>query len=179
MATSKTSSNNLTGEKPRTPQRYITTNNSAGKAVFSTTMSSTPPSRTSADGMEIVFCYGTTIPPTFTNDADISDYQHLIANPPGLVIPNGCAARLVDFPPGYTSPMHRTISLNYNFVVQGEVEMVLDSGETRRMGPGDMAVQRAVNHAWRNVSDTQWARITAFVVPAIPADDSLTGTNEV
>lgn len=106
----------------------------------------------------------------------MSEYTHLIANPPGIVIPNGCAARLVDFPPGYTTPMHRSISLNYNFVVQGEVEMILDSGETRRLVQGDMAVQRAVNHAWRNVSRTEWARITAFVVPAVVEEGVVEGT---
>jgi quercetin dioxygenase-like cupin family protein len=138
-------------------------------------MADDPPIRKSPDGMEIAFCYGTSrFPPQFTSDTDINDYQHLIANPPGIVIPNGSAARLVDFPPGYVSPMHKSISLNYNFVVQGEVEMILDSGETRRLLPGDMAVQRAVNHAWRNVSETEWARITAFVVPAIEAE----GTGE-
>jgi quercetin dioxygenase-like cupin family protein len=55
-------------------------------------------------------------------------------------------------------------------VVQGEVEMILDSGETRRLLPGDIAVQRAVNHAWRNVSRTEWARITAFVIPVVPVE---------
>lgn len=67
--------------------------------------------------------------------------------------------------------MHRTVSLNYNFVVQGRVELILDSGEKRELLPGDMAVQRAVNHAWRNVSDTEWARIAAFAVPAIPPEN--------
>lgn len=157
--------------KPRRPQRFITTNTSDGTSVFSTRLPDSPPSRTSPDGLEISFCYGTTqLPPDLRDDGDLADYEQLIATPPGIVIPGGCAARLVDFPPGYTSPMHRTISLNYNFVVAGEVELILDSGETRTLKQGDMAVQRAVNHKWRNVSATEWARITAFVVPAVPPE---------
>lgn len=157
------------GTRPRQIQRFITTNNPEGKAVFSTTLSESPPARDHLDGMRIAFCYGANqTPPDFTDEKDIGAYEHLIANPPGMVIPNGCVARLVDFPPGHETPMHRTISLNYNFLLQGEVELVLDSGETRRLLPGDMVVQRAVNHSWRNLSSTQWARLTAFGVPAIP-----------
>ena len=44
----------------------------------------------------------------------------------------------------------------------GEVELILDSGETRIMKPGDVAVQRATIHAWRNTSKTEWSRM-AFV----------------
>ena len=158
----------VVGSKPRAPSRFITTNNAQGLSTFTAALPDSPPSRRSPDGMEIAFCYGTNqTPPTFEDEVDIAAYEHLIANPPGIVIRNGCVARLIDFPPGYMSPMHRTISLNYNFVIQGKVELILDSGETRELLPGDMAVQRAVNHAWRNMSTTEWARITAFAVPAV------------
>ncbi|OQV03056.1 Cupin domain-containing protein [Cladophialophora immunda] len=158
-----------TGARPRQPHRFITTNNGEGKAIFSTTLPEVPPSRDLPDGMRIAFCYGTNqTPPDFTDEKDIGAYESLIANPPGMVLPHGCVARLIDLPPGQETAMHRTISLNYNFLLQGEVELVLDSGETRRLMPGDMVVQRAVNHLWRNLSDTQWARWNAFGVPAIP-----------
>lgn len=173
MASTMAQQDESPGTRPREPRRFITTNNSEGKAVFSRALSETPPSREVDGGMKIAFCYGTNqTPPNFTNEGDIGAYEHLIANPPGIIIPNGCVARLVDLPPGYQSAMHRTISLNYNFVVQGEIELILDSGETRRLQPGDMAVQRAVNHAWRNTSATHWARLTAFAVPASPDQSS-------
>ena len=47
--------------------------------------------------------------------------------------------------------MHRTVSLDYGVVLEGEVELVLDSGETRLMKRGDVSVQRGTNHAWRNM----------------------------
>ena len=55
--------------------------------------------------------------------------------------------------------MHRTVSLDYGIVLQGEMELVLDSGETRLMKVGDVAVQRGTMHAWRNTSSTEWGRM--------------------
>ena len=48
--------------------------------------------------------------------------------------------------------MNKTVSLNYGIVLEGEIELVLDSGETKLMKRGDACVQRATNHAWRNVT---------------------------
>ncbi len=59
--------------------------------------------------------------------------------------------------PGATSPMHRTVSLDYGVVLEGEVELVLDSGEVRLLKRGHVAVQRGTNHAWRNASKSEWA----------------------
>lgn len=55
--------------------------------------------------------------------------------------------------------MHRTQSLDYGVVIEGEVEMVLDDGVSTVMGRGDVAVQRGTSHGWRNVSKTEWARM--------------------
>lgn len=150
-----------------TPQRYVTTHNGDGMAIFSSALPNQPPQSTLSDGMEVSFCYATTrIPAKLDQDRDIDDYQHLVQNPPGIVISNGSAARIVDFPPGHAGTMHRTLSVNYNFVIQGRLELLLDSGETRTLNPGDMVVQRAINHAWRNPSQTSWARIAAMALPA-------------
>lgn len=157
--------------RPRPPpvKRFITTDNDDGKSIFLDHLSETPPLTVHPDGLESTFYYGTTQSiPNLSGEGDVAAYEHLIDNPPGIIIPNGTVARLIDFPPGYESPMHRTISINYGCVIQGEIEMVLDSGEARRLGPGDAAVQRAANHAWKNLSSTQWARMVAFAVPVIP-----------
>lgn len=61
--------------------------------------------------------------------------------------------------PGETSPMHRTTSLDYGVVLEGEIELILDGGEKRVMRRGDTCVQRGTNHAWRNCSETQWSRM--------------------
>lgn len=70
--------------------------------------------------------------------------------------------------PGVTSPMHRTVSLDYGIVVYGEVELILDSGEKKVLKAGDVAVQRGTNHAWRNTSEKDWARMMYVLQPSLP-----------
>ena len=55
--------------------------------------------------------------------------------------------------------MHRTVSLDYGVVLEGEVDLILDSGEVKRMKRGDVAIQRGTMHAWKNPSETEWARM--------------------
>ncbi|PHH81248.1 hypothetical protein CDD82_1187 [Ophiocordyceps australis] len=59
---------------------------------------------------------------------------------------------MIDFGPDTESPLHRAVSLDYGVVIQGEFELVLDSGEKRVMRQGDVSVQRATAHKWRNIS---------------------------
>jgi hypothetical protein len=61
--------------------------------------------------------------------------------------------------PGYRCGMHRTQSLDYGIVMEGDIDMVLDSGEVHHMKKGDIAVQRATQHQWVNTSSTKWARM--------------------
>ena len=65
----------------------------------------------------------------------------------------------VDFAPGYECMMHRTQSLDYGIVLEGTVEMILDDGSRTLMHRGDVAVQRATMHAWKNPSKTEWTRM--------------------
>lgn len=93
-------------------------------------------------------------------NADITTHTQLIQSGTlGLVNAGGTVARFVDFAPGAEPLMHRTESLDYGVVMEGEVEMVLDEGVTRVMRRGDIAVQRGTNHGWRNRSGTEWARM--------------------
>ena len=63
--------------------------------------------------------------------------------------------------------MHRTVSLDYGIVLAGDIELVLDSGETRRMAVGDVAIQRGTMHAWKNVG-SGWARMIYVLQPCKP-----------
>ncbi|WP_085316728.1 cupin domain-containing protein [Derxia lacustris] len=47
--------------------------------------------------------------------------------------------------------MHRTESIDYGIVLDGEMTLVLDAGETR-LTRGDIVIQRGSNHAWANRS---------------------------
>ncbi len=91
-------------------------------------------------------------------------------------VPNGTQFLIVDFPPvgpevdklpmdtmmkvvGADAPkrgappsnplMHRTRTLDYALIVQGEIDMMLDTGPVH-LKAGDVVVQQATNHAWLN-----------------------------
>lgn len=86
----------------------------------------------------------------------------------------GSLLRIVDFPPDETydeatlqqfldangvrdknNPrhfwFHKTESLDYAFVLEGEIWALLDEGE-KLMRAGDVLIQRATNHSWANRS---------------------------
>lgn len=48
--------------------------------------------------------------------------------------------------------MHRTESVDYGVVIEGEVTLVLDKEEVL-LKPGSVVVQRGTNHAWANRTD--------------------------
>ena len=45
--------------------------------------------------------------------------------------------------------MHRTESVDYAIILQGEITMLLDESEVH-LKAGDVLVQRGTNHAWSN-----------------------------
>jgi quercetin dioxygenase-like cupin family protein len=47
--------------------------------------------------------------------------------------------------------MHRTETVDYGIVLEGELVLVLDEGETT-VRAGDIVIQRGTNHAWANRS---------------------------
>lgn len=47
--------------------------------------------------------------------------------------------------------MHRTETVDYGVVIEGELTLVLDQGEVQ-LKPGSVVVQRGTNHAWANRS---------------------------
>ncbi|KAJ7492656.1 hypothetical protein FB451DRAFT_1336522 [Mycena latifolia] len=103
-----------------------------------------------------------------TNDNNTSvDGADRIVN--GIVQPNGTNLRCTDLAPGAETPMHRTTSLDYNILLQGELILIMDDGsETHLKNPGDTVIQRGTMHAWRNPS-TEWARWMCAVIAAEPA----------
>jgi hypothetical protein len=113
--------------------------------------------------------------------------QHKGILPPGN---GGSILRIIDFPPELADPaerkrqiqatfggmfsdahhdkregahpgMHRTHTVDYAILLEGEIWAVMDEGETL-MRAGDVLIQRGTNHAWANRSN-RTARI-AFVL---------------
>jgi hypothetical protein len=47
--------------------------------------------------------------------------------------------------------MHRTETIDYGIVLEGEIALILDEGETT-VRAGDIVIQRGTNHGWANRS---------------------------
>ena len=75
--------------------------------------------------------------------------------------PNGTTLRINEMPAGASSPMHRTQTVDYGIVLDGEVVLVLDDSETV-LRAGDVVVQRGTSHRWENRSGAT-ARV-AFIL---------------
>lgn len=108
-------------------------------------------------------------------------------HPFGFHSPGGSILRIVDFAPDeeYDSAateqfleqsnvrgegkarhfmFHKTDSLDYAIVIEGEIYAMMDVGETL-MRAGDVLIQRATNHSWSNRSG-KMCRV-AFVLLAL------------
>ncbi|KAG9253964.1 uncharacterized protein F5Z01DRAFT_655618 [Emericellopsis atlantica] len=57
---------------------------------------------------------------------------------------------ITDLQAGDSSPMHRTVSIDYCVVLSGQVVLKLESGEERTAKAGEFIVQQGVNHQWIN-----------------------------
>lgn len=108
--------------------------------------------------------------------------QPLGADPAGEVLALSAAAgassfRLVQLPPDAVmraalragdvagvdaEGFHKTPTIDYVFVLDGPVELVLDDGAVI-VEPGDCVVQRSTNHAWRNHGDRPIRLLTVMI----------------
>jgi len=173
MASSSQAPNGL-----RHLKRYVTTHDAEGKAVLSKVLEPAVPAQEVLNGgITFQLVYTNKQHPSFTESKDVEGYQRYLKDPPALVIPGGTVCRFCDFAPGHLSPMHRTQSLDFGVVVEGEMELVLDSGAVQHLYQGDTVVQRGTNHAWRNVTPSkevdgkcipQWARMMFVLQAADP-----------
>ena len=169
------------------PVRRIVTGDSAGGKSRIIEDAPAAAVRTVAQrpGYRSVNVWRTTQTPASINELDsISRHEGIL--PPG----HGTILRIIDFPPEPADPderrrriqatfggifsdathdkspgahpgMHRTETVDYAIVLEGEIWALLDEGETL-MRAGDILIQRGTNHAWANRS-RKTARI-AFVL---------------
>jgi quercetin dioxygenase-like cupin family protein len=79
---------------------------------------------------------------------------------------NGTRFCVIDFPPGNRPHMHRTETIDYVIVIEGEIEMDMDDS-TVKLKAGDILIQRGTNHAWANRSDRR-ARVAFVLVDGAP-----------
>ena len=87
----------------------------------------------------------------------------IIGTPPP---PRGTRFAVIDFPPGNQPVMHRTETIDYVIVIEGEIEQDMDDS-TVKLKAGDIMIQRGTNHARANRSGKR-ARVAFVLVDAEP-----------
>lgn len=143
-------------------RRVVTGHNDNGRAVFRSDDEYDPVLVPTGDAAMVTIWTTETVP------ADLNDETDGRERNAGTTLNGGSVIRTVDMLPGGQSPMHRTNSIDYGIVLSGHVELELDDGRTKLLGPGDIVVQRGTMHLWRNPSTTETCRI-AFILIEAPA----------
>ena len=82
--------------------------------------------------------------------------------------PDGTVVRVNEFRPGFLSPegrqspVHRTETIDYGIVLEGDMVLILDDSEVQ-LRAGDVVVQRGTDHPWANRPD-RVARVVFVLV---------------
>lgn len=74
--------------------------------------------------------------------AELSDHDASLGKT--LVYNKGSLIRVVDFPANSQGHNHRTKSIDYGIVMDGEIELALEDGSKTIVKAGDIVVQQAV-----------------------------------
>lgn len=146
--------------------RRVVTGHKAGKAVV--LYDGPAPNRKvrQASGLVSTLMWVTDESPAQIHETADRAQREIGVPPP----PRGSIFRVVEFPPepremsrdavlkemglsGQTESkhagMHRTRSVDYAIVMEGEIDMLLDDSEVH-LAAGDVLVQQGTNHAWVN-----------------------------
>lgn len=142
-------------------QRVVTGHNENGRAVF-TSEDVTPTKMIPSGDASFLLVWTTDTVPADNNDE--TDGRDRDA---GTTLNQGSVIRIVDMLPGKESPMHRTNSIDYGIVMEGEIELELEDGAKRTVRQGGIIIQRGTNHLWRNITESV-CRI-AFILIEAPA----------
>jgi hypothetical protein len=65
--------------------------------------------------------------------------------------PGGALLKVTEVAPrssGVEVPMHRSDTVDFGFVLSGEITLIMDGGDEATLGPGDVVVQLGTCHSW-------------------------------
>jgi len=148
------------------PVRRVITGHRDGRAVVLFDGAAPNQKLRQASGLVSTLLWVTDETPADIARGDDRSLREIGVPPP----PGGSIFRVVDFPPesgarsrdailkemGVTdhggarhAAMHRTRSIDYAIVLEGEIDMLLDDSEVH-LEAGDVLVQQGTNHAWVN-----------------------------
>src|ERR1700693_2232199 len=162
------------GNKPSTHRRIVTGNVNGKSAVQSDEQMQTYEFKT-VPGYEHTLVWVNPTTPDLREEQRFDRYPDSVVPGPG-----GTSLHFVTFPPGsfFANPsfdgraakeealmrlrgladhfekedpgMHKTKTVDYAVVYDGEIWLELDDSETLHLKPGDVVVQNGTRHAWRN-----------------------------
>jgi mannose-6-phosphate isomerase-like protein (cupin superfamily) len=172
-----------------TSVRRVVTVDVAGRSIISAD-SAAPAVHDLGDGMSIIDLWKTRQSPCDLSRRDNApEAGALSLTPP----PGGSVFRIANFPPepaqgtsaadakrmfeamgaaaastadsdARNSLMHRTDTIDYGIVLEGEISMLVDDGEVQ-LRAGDVVIQRGTNHGWVNRSG-RYCRMAFVLIDA-------------
>lgn len=173
-------------------RRLVTGHDANGKAIFASDERVDPVTLALLPGTEFYRLWGADVPPHFPDDGSVRP-GHAFFPPVGgfrfglfTVAPDSVSVleeldmeaafrELDEKLPGMSEHleadhpgMHRTASVDYEFVVSGRCVLELDDGEMRELGPGDTVIQNGTRHAWRNPYDEPCLMVLVLI--GVPND---------
>jgi quercetin dioxygenase-like cupin family protein len=98
------------------------------------------------------------------NEAKWSEFNNV---PVAFGDASGSTFTIFDVPPQSSSPIHRTVTVDFGYVAVGEVVMSVEQGQEVTLKAGDTFVQRGTLHGWHNRTDST-VRILAVLLPSKP-----------
>lgn len=153
-----TTNGNLEKSSIPQPALHITGHNKKNQAIVQRTTKNEPHGYDNFWSTNLYVTKG--MPVDLNNDSDLAYSDKVLQSGKlGIALPQGTVLRFADFAPGSTGFMHRTASIDFGIVTEGNVVMRLDDGSETPMTRGDVAVQRSTQHRWDNASQTEWARV--------------------
>jgi hypothetical protein len=140
-------------------RRVVTGHDASGRSVILS--DGAPPNvRDKGTGVDFIEIWNTSGAPAPIRSVEPEPTDGPLQVPPAR---SGSKIRLNDFYPGHIRKlpprpdgrhpmMHRTRSIDYGIVLEGEIYLILDDTEVL-LKAGDIVVQRGTDHAWENRSD--------------------------
>jgi mannose-6-phosphate isomerase-like protein (cupin superfamily) len=152
-------------------RRVVTGHDASGKSVILSD-GPAPNVRDKGTGVDFIEIWNTSGAPAPIRCVEPEPTDGPLRVPPARI---GSKIRLNDFYPGHIRKlppradgrhpmMHRTRSIDYGIVLEGEIYLILDDAEVL-LKAGDVVVQRGTDHAWENRSDTL-ARMAFILIGA-------------
>jgi len=154
--------------------RRVVTGHTGGKAVFASDTVMPGATVDLIPGMEYARLWGVDERPTYPDDGSAPEAHAYF--PPR----DGARVVIMTFPPDGTPPpsdldgaaafkqfeevapglmehmdrsspgMHTTDTIDFGYVISGEIVLELDDGAEKTLKAGDLVVQNGTRHAWRN-----------------------------